>query len=358
MKRLFTHNYVCVLLLAGVVVCTQAKSQSACTVSSVGCANVTENFNVDNGGFTGTGFTYTNPDAGGPLGNFTADILRNQGATLVSGDFLATNPTVVGFSTTSLAAGTGTYTINIKNSVTDAVITSCTYQVVTGSSTACLSLSSASLLNQNVYFEFVYNPASGNPGIGLLTFDDFATNLGEAIVTPVTFLGFDAQKLTTGTQLTWKVGTEVNVKGYEVERSVDGRNYSSIGFVPATGQSTYSFRDGQPTDRIAFYRIKNVDLDGAFKYSNILSVKNGTASIVFNAFPLPARTQMTIQHPVIGANGSMSISTTDGRIIRKIIPAAGSMQTVLNVSMLAKGIYILRLDNGRGQLQTLKFAKE
>jgi hypothetical protein len=151
---------------------------------------------------------------------------------------------------------------------------------------------------------------------------------------------------------------EENLQGYEIEKSTNGRDFNKIGFVPANGQVTYTFTDAQISQGTVFYRIKNVDNDGKFKYSNILSIRNGASNLVLKAFPLPAINNLTVQHEAITAKGKINISSSDGRIVRSIKPAAGSLETIINLTGLRSGIYILYFDKGDGKLQTMKFMKQ
>lgn len=89
------------------------------------------------------------------------------------------------------------------------------------------------------------------------------------VPTPVEFISFDAQNTSGGTLLTWKVGIEDNVKGYTIERSTNGNYFTKIGFVPATRSNSYMFTDAQAPASLVFYRVKNEDIDGKYKYSTI-----------------------------------------------------------------------------------------
>ncbi len=85
----------------------------------------------------------------------------------------------------------------------------------------------------------------------------------------VNFISITASRKTANVQVNWKVGNEINIDHYEVERSVDGRNYGRVGNVAATGVADYSFLDvNAPTTNI-FYRVKSVENGGESKYSAI-----------------------------------------------------------------------------------------
>ena len=76
--------------------------------------------------------------------------------------------------------------------------------------------------------------------------------------------------------LNWNTSSETNNKGFEVERSSDGANWTNIGFIPGhlttSLQNDYSFIDIQPLNGINLYHLKQIDMDGNFTYSNIARI--------------------------------------------------------------------------------------
>lgn len=207
--------------------------------------------------------------------------------------------------------------------------------------------------------QFVLNSRTGSGIDGqTITFDDFRTNGTPSLIPlPVTFISFEARSMSSSVQLKWTVAGEENVSHYEVERSNDGRSFASIGSISKTGRDTYIYNDAVVANA-AYYRIKNVDNDGAFKYSTIARIVNGRSEIVLKAFPQPVQGQLTIQHPNVSGKALVSISTADGRIVRSLVPSNGSMQTFIDMSGLQKGMYLVRFDSGNGNTQTMKVLKQ
>ena len=206
-------------------------------------------------------------------------------------------------------------------------------------------------------FELTPNTGGGQVGQNV-TFDDFRTNGSfSAAPLPVTFVGFDARRMGGNVQLTWKVAGEENVARYEVERSTDGRNFTVIGSVATSKHDTYTFSDPNTASTV-YYRVRNVDTDGKFKYTNVARLVNGKASLVLKAFPQPVVNQLTIQHPAISSNTLINVSAADGRIIRSIRPTTGSLQTFVDMSNLQKGLYMVRFDDGEGNVETMKIIKQ
>jgi hypothetical protein len=99
------------------------------------------------------------------------------------------------------------------------------------------------------------------------------------VVTPVELLSFDVQKMANNTvSLKWITASEKNSSYFSVEKSVDGINFSEIGIVRAQGISNnivnYTFDDDH-LNGTCYYRLKIVDVDGSYKYSNMQFLPTG-----------------------------------------------------------------------------------
>lgn len=96
---------------------------------------------------------------------------------------------------------------------------------------------------------------------------------------PIELLYFTADKLSCGTNsLIWETASESNNDRFEVERSSDGITFIKVGTVKGAGTSTsrnkYNLTDYNPIQELNYYRLKQIDLDGSFTYSNIISIDN------------------------------------------------------------------------------------
>ncbi|MGZ3881446.1 MAG: T9SS type A sorting domain-containing protein, partial [Flavisolibacter sp.] len=173
---------------------------------------------------------------------------------------------------------------------------------------------------------------------------------------PVKFSGFTATKVYDAVSLTWTVGTEENVAGYEVQKSTDGNTFSKIGFVPASGRASYSYVDNN-ISQTAFYRIRSVDIDSKYIYSSILSLKGDQSDVIMKAFPSPVQSQLTVQHSSATGNSKIDVVSVDGRLVKSVLLAAGSQQTSVDLSSAKAGIYVIRLVNGN-TIQSIKVTKQ
>jgi hypothetical protein len=184
-----------------------------------------------------------------------------------------------------------------------------------------------------------------------------ATLLPVESTLPVNFLSIEAKRQGASNLITWKVAAEENVANYELERSADGRNFTKIGSVQATKASAYSLTDNQVAATV-YYRVKNNDKDGRFKYSSILKVENGKISFLKRVYPVPAANEVDIQHETANTSATINIFTQDGRLVKKNAVRQGSMQTKINVTNLSSGLYIVKYDDGQGNTDILKLVKE
>ncbi len=129
----------------------------------------------------------------------------------------------------------------------------------------------------------------GNAGSNS-TFDVF----GGSGVLPITLLNFEAQYDSKKIIIEWTTLTEVNNNFFTVERSKDGYNFEIIATAKGAGNSTspikYQQIDNNPFSGINYYRLKQVDFDGKYKDSQIISVKTFMTQNELSIFPNPVTT--------------------------------------------------------------------
>ena len=145
----------------------------------------------------------------------------------------------------------------------------------------------------------------------------------EESATPVELVSFSANVFSNSVELNWQTATEVNNYGFEVQRSVisppeaDQRSeFETIGFVEGAGNSNspkeYSFTDENPQSGNVQYRLKQIDIDGNFKYSEIVEVEVGapTKFELLQNYPNPFNPTTTIHYviasPDLSGRGNLS----------------------------------------------------
>lgn len=164
--------------------------------------------------------------------------------------------------------------------------------------------------------------------------------------------------------LNWKV-TCVSVPSaiIELERSTDGRNYSSIYSIFATAlrcQQPFDYTDNQPAKGINYYRLKMTDADGKVTYSTTVTLINAVKGIdVMNIAPNPIVNNAFNLKVSAAVKTNMQIVITDvqGRILQQqsVNLAAGFNSIPVNVGRLAAGTYQLVGNTDEGKTKVLRF---
>jgi hypothetical protein len=174
-------------------------------------------------------------------------------------------------------------------------------------------------------------------------------NITSNIVLPVTMLNFDARRAGKVNNLTWTTTQEINSQKFEVERSTDGTNFSSIGTVNAAGNTTtntsYRFVDNKPVKGTNFYRLRSIDNDNAYKFSNIKSVKNlGTPELAINPNPVAEIMKIALEAEY-AEKASIVITDLSGRRVHTSAAqvVAGANQINIPVQQLSKGTYLVMI---------------
>ncbi len=165
---------------------------------------------------------------------------------------------------------------------------------------------------------------------------------------PLLLTNFTAASNIGSIYLNWQTAQEIHTSYFDIERSINGNNFSSIGQVNASGHSlsnnSYSFIDLKPLEGNNYYRLKMIDEDGKFTYSKVVSVKNDIASNSFRIFPNPANEILYIQTRSVSNDfAALQVFDASGRKLKdeKIILNGNSYQ--LNIKDLPKGVYDLLL---------------
>jgi hypothetical protein len=168
---------------------------------------------------------------------------------------------------------------------------------------------------------------------------------------PLTLISFTAERRQGTSYLHWVTDNEQNVSHFDIQRSYDVGNYSTIGNIPARNrgsQEQYYIEDHSPLKGYAWYRIRSVDLDGKFSYTKIAVVSEmdspANSFLVLN----PVQNAITIFNKT-GNAGSFNYSLFNqaGQLILKgNINMTSNGEAVLPLpSQVASGIYILEIND-------------
>jgi hypothetical protein len=174
-------------------------------------------------------------------------------------------------------------------------------------------------------------------------------NLGDAdiTVTPVTLSAFSIKASASAVNISWETLSELNSQQFVVERSVNGTDFSAIGTISAKGNSSktvyYQFRDVSPVTGLTYYRLKQVDQDGKFEYSEIRAVNfslNGLdkpTSIMI--YPNPATDKVVIDGPNVDVKTVILADILGKELLRKNNPG----KSFIFPSSIQPGTYLLQV---------------
>ena len=173
---------------------------------------------------------------------------------------------------------------------------------------------------------------------------------------PVKFISITASFIDkTSSIVKWIVATPTdNSDKFDIEFSTDGRNWNSIGVVKISNanQSNYQFLHTNIPVGNLYYRISEIDIDGAYVYSNVMILRSKNTSSSFVIFPNPANNYITISTPY-NIPGKTKIILYD--VIGKQLTASiltGSIEKI-NTADLPNGAYLLKIVNN-GTIATQK----
>jgi len=168
---------------------------------------------------------------------------------------------------------------------------------------------------------------------------------------PVTWVSFTAVKKADNTSLLTWVIDEQNTDHYEIERSTDGVTFTAIGSVPSlTGNGTnqqYSYNDHSPIQGSDYYRIKEINTDGSFTYSDTVLLNFTTVPVAWTIYPLVTDgTSIRIASNTSTANAQLALFDASGRLMYKQNITAGNL--LLNPNRFAKGVYTIKIVGSQG----------
>jgi photosystem II stability/assembly factor-like uncharacterized protein len=204
-----------------------------------------------------------------------------------------------------------------------------------------------------------------------LTFPDsltgYAVGGGGAIfkykvtgITPVELVSFNEVYSGGHVKLKWETATETNNHGFEIQKSIDKIRWETIGFVKGNGTSTknhtYSYIDKSGGTGLYYYRLKQIDFNGKYEYSNILeaTIYPPLQYNLSQNYPNPFNPTTIIKYSIPNS-GNVKILIYDmlGRIVKTLVndyKQAGTYKIRFDGSSLSSGIYIYKMIAGEKSL--------
>jgi hypothetical protein len=188
----------------------------------------------------------------------------------------------------------------------------------------------------------------------------FATPLGTVPVScslPVQMTSFNITVLTDKVSLTWTTATEKNNDYFTVEKSLDGFHFTDIARIKGAGNSladeSYSYTDNNPGDGSVYYRIKQVDFDGNYTYSETRSANIKTGFGILSVYPQPVNKSEKLNIKYLASQNSKAFIQVHDVLGKEIFSGAYPLQEGINflsidMNKLSPGIYLLILSSKDG----------
>ena len=186
-----------------------------------------------------------------------------------------------------------------------------------------------------------------------VSFDIYSSKLFSTGTLPVRLLDFKVVSGLDFVTLQWKTDNEINNRGFEIQRSQDGTNWQKNDFI-AAGTSTaiqnYQWKDNAPLTGKSFYRLKQIDNDGRFEYSKVLSVTRNAKTTV-SVYPNPAREIIQVNFGRVISDGKLQLYNGFGQLVlTEVVTQQSTIR--IKINSLPAGIYTLNITAGEDRTTT------
>ncbi len=171
-------------------------------------------------------------------------------------------------------------------------------------------------------------------------------------VLATSLLNFTATNVSGKVQLNWQTTSEINNNYFEVEKSINGVNFSAAAKVAATnknGINKYAYTDVSPNTGSNYYRLKQVDNNGSFKYSSVVYI-NITGNNNFKVYPTLAHDRLHVT--VSQTPATLVIFNEMGKAVKTM--RINNTEEDVDVSNLPAGNYIIRNITSNASLKLIK----
>ncbi len=185
-----------------------------------------------------------------------------------------------------------------------------------------------------------------------------------AVPLPLHWLSFSGQASGDRVTLQWEIGDPGQNDHFDVEHSTDAENFVTIGTIPeknnlmaALGNLLFTYVDGNPAGGINYYRIEQVDIDGASTWSKLVSIDMRSPFSGMNLLSNPIHASLVLRNPGQEMIGDMEVLDPAGRVLLRQSIRSRNTTVTLDAAKLPAGYYLLRVD-GNTDVKTLPFIKQ
>jgi hypothetical protein len=205
--------------------------------------------------------------------------------------------------------------------------------------------------NHNSAYPYLIGPTyyGNKTGAKVTSVSESTTTYAQPL--PIELLEFKASESKGIIRLNWITSSEVNNDYFTIERSVDGKNFTSIGILKSKGNSTedtyYQYEDkGFPQGQL-YYRLLQTDYDGSSKYSKIIGIQGKDATHKVTIFPSPSSEFIAIQASgLVTSLMRIQLYDLNGSLLRETQILPGSTISFMDIQTLYNGTYIVKVSDG------------
>jgi endonuclease I len=168
---------------------------------------------------------------------------------------------------------------------------------------------------------------------------------------PVDIISFGGKLVGKDVVLNWEVAREINFDRYEVERSFNGTDYNKIGEVKALGKYQYTFSDNTDVirGRRVYYRLKKIDKDGKYSYTEVFSL-HIPLNNKFTVYPNPVSNVIRLQmNNNLSTTVTVQVNDMAGKLFINQTTIANNGFVNVPVPTLSNGIYLIKMIVGEEQ---------
>ncbi|MEO5999354.1 MAG: endonuclease/exonuclease/phosphatase family protein, partial [Chitinophagaceae bacterium] len=182
---------------------------------------------------------------------------------------------------------------------------------------------------------------------------------------PVTLTSFSAEPKGKRVLISWTTASELNNSQFTVERSADGKNFSAISSIKGAGTtnsiSFYQIVDSIPMPGVNYYRLKQYDIDGRQKLSDIVSVNmSEPANNSLRIYPNPVGNKINFLNIKSASTKFVGqVMMSDGKVLLQVNGNIGEINQEMNriLNKLKPGLYVFKISNV-SEHQTVRFMKK
>lgn len=266
---------------------------------------------------------YTVTDASNTNTFYKWQVSRNSGITFTN---------ITSGATFTYTNGTATLSYDITNVSTD---------IVNGTNA-----------NGNIYRLVVAASRSGLNNPDCHYFNDYTLVVAAGGPTPVKLTSFDGAYADGVATLKWQTSQELNNDRFELYRSYDGSNFELATTIAGAGNSSlpknYSYQDRINLDGNVYYKLKQIDIDGKFSFSNIIRLSSSNNNESFKVYPNPVANNFTVSFgaPKTGM-ATLLIRNTNGQTVyrKSVSVIKGNNSISISGQQLSPGMYYVTVTN-------------